>query len=141
MLLIRKSFIIVLTTLLFLPVFAYANNVWVNTNSGVYHCPGTRWYANTKRGKFLDEKSAITKGYRPAYGKYCDPGAAVSGKEEVKKSISPDAGDIKVWVNTKSHVYHCPGTRWYGNTKRGKYMTQEEALLSGNRPAYGDRCN
>lgn len=25
---------------------------------------------------------------------------------------------IKVWVNTDSHVYHCPDTRWYGTTSR-----------------------
>ncbi len=31
--------------------------------------------------------------------------------------------DVKVWVNTRSGVYHCPGTRWYGNTKQGEYMT------------------
>src|SRR5690349_21557070 len=24
--------------------------VWVNTNSGVYHYPGMRWYGNTKYG-------------------------------------------------------------------------------------------
>ena len=47
---------------------------------------------------------------------------------------------VKVWVNTNSHVYHCPGTRWYGNTKQGEYMTQKEALDKQNRPAYGKYC-
>jgi len=46
----------------------------------------------------------------------------------------------KDWLNTNSGVYHCPGTRYYGNTKRGNFLTQEEALLSGNRPAYGKKC-
>ena len=27
--------------------------------------------------------------------------------------------------------YHCPGTRWYGKTKEGKYMTQKEAQGKG----------
>lgn len=31
-----------------------------------------------------------------------------------------EADSIKVWVNTNSGVYHCPGTRWYGNTKEGE---------------------
>jgi hypothetical protein len=48
--------------------------------------------------------------------------------------------NAKVWVNTKSGVYHCPGTRWYGNTKEGKYMTQKEAQAAGYRPAYGAVC-
>ena len=47
---------------------------------------------------------------------------------------------VKVWVNTSSSVYHCPGTRWYGATKQGQYMTQKEALEKGNRPAYGKYC-
>jgi hypothetical protein len=47
---------------------------------------------------------------------------------------------VKVWVNTNSGVYHCPGTRWYGATKQGTYMTQKEALDRGNRPAYGRYC-
>src|SRR6266567_57417 len=47
----------------------------------------------------------------------------------------------KVWVNTRSHVYHCPGTRYYGNTKNGEYMTQADAQKQGNRPAYGKYCN
>jgi hypothetical protein len=47
---------------------------------------------------------------------------------------------IKVWVNTDSGVYHCPNTRWYGNTKYGTYMTQKQAQEKGNRPAYGKVC-
>jgi hypothetical protein len=46
----------------------------------------------------------------------------------------------KVWVNARSHVYHCPGTRWYGSTKNGEYMKQADAQKSGNRPAYGKVC-
>jgi hypothetical protein len=45
--------------------------VWVNTNSGVYHCPNTRWYAKTKSGKYMTQKEAQAKGYRPAYGIAC----------------------------------------------------------------------
>lgn len=45
--------------------------VWVNTDSGVYHCPGTRWYGNTKYGKFMTQKAAQANGYRPAYGSVC----------------------------------------------------------------------
>ena len=49
--------------------------------------------------------------------------------------------DTKVWVNTGSGVYHCPGTRWYGKTKQGEYMTQKQAQDKGHRPAYGKVCN
>ncbi len=52
------------------------------------------------------------------------------------------AGDpnVMVWVNTASGVYHCPGTRWYGRTKRGRYMRQRAAQAAGYRPAYGSVC-
>ena len=36
-----------------------------------------------------------------------------------------------VWVNTDSGVYHKPGTRWYGKTKQGKYMTEADAQKAG----------
>ena len=42
-------------------------------------------------------------------------------------------GEGKVWVNTKSGVYHKEGDRWYGKTKQGKYMTEEEAIKAGYR--------
>ena len=57
-------------------------------------------------------------------------------------TVQADNGnpDVKVWVNTASGVYHCPGTRWYGATKQGEYMTQAEAQKKGYRPAYGRLC-
>jgi len=45
--------------------------VWVNTNSGIYWCPGSRWYGKTKQGKYMSECEAIEAGYRPAYKKPC----------------------------------------------------------------------
>jgi micrococcal nuclease len=46
----------------------------------------------------------------------------------------------KVWVNTRSSVYHCPGTRYYRNTVSGEYLTEPEARRRGNRPAGGRTC-
>jgi hypothetical protein len=56
------------------------------------------------------------------------------------RTASPGRPDVKVWVNTRSGVYHCPGTRYYGNTKQGEYMTQKQAQDKGYRPAYGRVC-
>lgn len=38
--------------------------VWVNTESGVYHREGDRWYGKTKDGKFMTEADAKEAGYR-----------------------------------------------------------------------------
>ena len=52
---------------------AQSINVWVNTHSGVYHCPGSRYYGVTKAGQFMPEEAARTAGFRPAYGQPCGP--------------------------------------------------------------------
>jgi hypothetical protein len=43
--------------------------------------------------------------------------------------------DTVVWVNTPSHVYHYPGTHYYGHTRRGAYMCEADARAAGNRAA------
>lgn len=40
--------------------------VWVNTQTGVYHRPGSRYYGHTKQGTYMTEKDAIAKGYHLA---------------------------------------------------------------------------
>lgn len=114
--------------------------VWVNTKSGVYHCPGTRYYGNTKAGVFHSENQARTKGYRPAYDRLCGPVALVPDSAQAAGLIDPEAGAGRVWVNTSSGVYHCPGTRYYGRTKRGEYMTESAAKSRGFRATGGRAC-
>jgi hypothetical protein len=38
--------------------------VWVNTNSGIYHLEGERWFGRTAAGKFMCEKDAQKEGDR-----------------------------------------------------------------------------
>lgn len=58
--------------------------------------------------------------------------------QESASTSQPD--DVRVWVNTNSGVYHCPGARWYGNTKNGEYMTEKQAKHDGYRAASGKVC-
>jgi hypothetical protein len=41
------------------------------------------------------------------------------------------AAGPQVWVNTKSGKYFQPGARFYGKTKEGKYMTENDAKKAG----------
>ena len=44
------------------------NEVWVNTRSGKYWKPGSRYYGKTKEGEFMSELDALDRGYSPAVG-------------------------------------------------------------------------
>ncbi len=57
------------------------------------------------------------------------PAKSVSDSE-----ISAAKADGKVWVNTATGVYH-KGGQWYGATKQGKFMTEQEAKQAGYRAA------
>ena len=67
-----------------------------------------------------------------------DPGNP--GVRPIQQVVSGGNPNASVWVNTNSGIYHCPNTRWYGNTKNGEYMTQQEAQAKGHRPAHGNPC-
>ena len=98
--------------------------VWVNTSSGVYHCPNSTHYGNTQDGEYMTEPTAMAAGYRPARDQGCN-----------------DAREgVKVWVNTTSGVYHCPQTQWYGKTANGEFMPERDARAKGFEPAKGVGC-
>jgi hypothetical protein len=40
-----------------------------------------------------------------------------------------------VWLNTKTNIYHMPGSHDYGNTKDGAFVCQKAADKAGARPA------
>jgi len=58
-------------------------------------------------------------------------GAGQFSTEAEAKSRCPT--DTVVWLNTKSHIYHYPGTRSYGTTKQGAYMCEADAAAAGDR--------
>ena len=46
---------------------------------------------------------------------------------------APGGGHGLVWVNTESHIYHKESSRFYGKTKKGKYVTEQEAIKEGDK--------
>ncbi len=65
------------------------------------------------------------------------PGASLSPNPEVSPEAQTAAGE-RVWVNTRSGKYFLPGSRYYGQTKQGQYMSAEEARRLGYTAAHGE---
>jgi DNA uptake protein ComE-like DNA-binding protein len=49
------------------------------------------------------------------------------------QQVAPPHGSGMVWVNLPSGIYHYEGDEWYGKTKQGKYMTEDDAIKAGYR--------
>jgi hypothetical protein len=67
--------------------------------------------------------------------------SSTKSKNAKSESSTPSAPEIeaakashKVWVNLDTGVYHKRG-RWYGKTKNGKFMTEDEARKAGYKAA------
>jgi hypothetical protein len=87
----------------------------------------------------LDLKAAqhaIASNWVEAYKFYVDPNPPVPQLASPAGAESPLNAD-EVWVNTRSGKYWKPGSRYYGKTKQGEYMSKNEAVQKGYRPANG----
>jgi len=76
------------------------------------------------------KKAATAKTATPAAEK---PAPAKAKKAETPPQTPPQPG--MVWANTASKVYHKEGSRYYGKTKNGKWMTEDEAMKAGYKEA------
>lgn len=127
-------------------------------NDGTYYSGATKkgacrghqgvkeWYgAPADSGKVTPATGAASAPATSSKSATSAPAPAESAPETAPKSGAkapvPGGGADKVWLNTASNVYHCPGTRYYGTTKAGAYMTEAEAKAKGAHPDHGKPCN
>ena len=59
--------------------------------------------------------------------------STATGKSEPSVAYQAPPSKGMVWVNLETKVYHREGDRWYGRTKRGKYMSEADATRQGFR--------
>ena len=80
-------------------------------------------------GDFFKPKSSVS----------ASPSAAPVTGSAGTATPAPGGGPGLVWVNTETHVYHKEGSRFYGTTKKGKYVSEVDAIKEGDRAAAGGR--
>jgi hypothetical protein len=115
---------------------------------------GTEYTGATKRGAcrghkginewYADKKAPTAESAAPAAA----PAAAtIAPAQEAKPAaetpaqVAPAAGSGKVWVNTRSKIYHCEGSKFYGKTKEGEYMSEADAQAKGYAANRKKVCN
>ena len=61
-------------------------------------------------------------------------------RAQFKEQTVSAATVVKVWTYKKTGRYYCPDSQFYGKFKPGMYMTQDDALERGYRPAAQEPC-
>jgi hypothetical protein len=64
------------------------------------------------------------------------PAPARGAGTKAAATPAPGGGHGLVWVNTEAHVYHKEGSRFYGTTKKGKYVSEADAIKEGDKAAH-----
>jgi hypothetical protein len=81
-------------------------------------------------------QQAIALNWIEAYKLYVSPNLPIPPIVS-PSAVEPPLNSDRVWVNTKSGKYWKPGSQYYGKTKQGEYLSEEEAVQKRYRPANG----
>jgi hypothetical protein len=73
--------------------------------------------------------------FKPKSSVSASPAAAPATAATTAATPAAGGGHGLVWVNTETHVYHKEGSRFYGKTKKGKYVSEADAIKEGDREA------
>ena len=73
--------------------------------------------------------------FKPKSSVSASPSAAPVTGNTATATPAPGGGHGLVWVNIEAHVYHKEGSRFYGTTKKGKYVSEADAIKEGDRAA------
>ena len=98
------------------------------------------WYTDTATAP-TKKPAAATAPAEPATSAAAPASAPAAKTSANTATPAPGGGAGQVWLNTASNVYHCEGTKWYGKTKVGAYMTEAEAKAKGAHADHGKACN
>jgi hypothetical protein len=69
------------------------------------------------------------------------PKSKTTSSNTPTKTAAPGGGPGMVWLNTSTKVYHCYGTKYYGTTKAGAYMSEADAKAKGAHADAGKPCS
>ena len=61
------------------------------------------------------------------------PGVRSLDAPTFREPLVVQAAQDQVWVNRATGIYNFPGTRSYGNTNQGEFMSEKEAQAHGYR--------
>ena len=109
---------------------------------------GSYWTGASKSGACRSHKGVKTW-YAASSGAPAAAAPAPAATPAVKtkttsaaaKTPAAGGGPGLVWLNTSTKVYHCYGTKYYGTTKAGAYMSEADAKAKGAHPDAGKPCS